>query len=224
MKQNVIEIRKYKNIDYVIRQPQNSSEGKYPLVIYLHGAGGRGRNTEVIFDHPFFAETEAWLNNAISLAPQCYEDSWFTIFEQLQDFIEYAVSWACVDSTRVYLVGASMGGYATWQMAMSRPELFAAILPICGGGMYWNGARLKNMGVWAFHGEQDCTVLPEESRKMVDAVNNCGGKAKLTIYKDCAHNAWEPTFLNREVWDWLLTNTLCHHEEKSSFDNVKQYG
>ncbi len=220
-----MEIRKYQNIDYVIRQPQAvEADKKYPLVIYLHGAGGRGRNTDLIFSHPFFSETEAWLKDAVSVAPQCYEDSWFTIFEQLQSFIEYAVAFPNVDSKRVYLVGASMGGYATWQMAMSRPELFAAILPICGGGMYWNGGRLKNMGVWAFHGDSDSTVLPEESQKMVNSVNNSGGKAKLTIYTDCAHNAWEPTFLNGEVWEWLLSNTLCHHKEKSIYDNVKQYG
>ena len=69
-----------------------------------------------------------------------------------------------MDKSRVYVVGASMGGYATWQLAMSRPELFAAIIPICGGGMYWNAGRLIHMGVWVFHGEEDITVLPQESK------------------------------------------------------------
>lgn len=118
-----------------------------------------------------------------------------------------------------------MGGYATWQMAMSYPELFAAIIPICGGGMYWNSARLVNMGVWAFHGDSDLVVLKEESKKMVDGIKNNGGKPKLTIYNNCGHNAWTPTFNNQEVWKWLLSqsrkNALCG---KNEINNVRDFG
>ena len=64
-----------------------------------------------------------------------------------------------------------MGGYGTWQLAISMPEAFAAIVPICGGGMYWDAGRLKKVPVWAFHGDSDPTVFPEESVKMVNAVN-----------------------------------------------------
>lgn len=220
-----MEIKTYQELDYIVRNPKNFVvDKKYPLVIYLHGAGGRGRNTELIFDHPFFKETDHLLGGVVSVAPQCYENSWFTIFEQLQHFIEYVISWECIDVSRVYLIGASMGGYATWQMAMSRPEWFAAIVPICGGGMYWNGIRLINMGVWAFHGEKDPVVFCEESRKMVEAINRNGGNAKLTIYSNCEHNAWIPTFQNQEVWRWLLSHTLQNQEAKSICDNVEQFG
>ena len=99
-----------------------------------------------------------------------------------------------------------MGGYATWQMAMSYPELFAAIIPICGGGMYWNAERLVNMGVWAFHGEKDQVVFKEESEKMVEAIKGSGGNAKLTVYPECLHDAWTKTFQNDGVWKWLLSN------------------
>jgi hypothetical protein len=75
-----------------------------------------------------------------------------------------------------------MGGYGTWHIAMSLPNYFAAIVPICGGGMYWNAARLVNVPAWAFHGEADSAVYCEESKKMVDAVNAKGGNAKLTIF------------------------------------------
>ena len=130
-----MEKRVFEKLDYVLRMPAGfSNEEKYPLVIYLHGAGGRGRELDVIYEHPFFSKTAPWLEGAISVAPQCYEDSWFSIFEQLQAFVEHVIAWDCVDKTRVYVVGASMGGYATWQLAMSRPEWFAAIIPICGGG------------------------------------------------------------------------------------------
>ena len=220
-----MEKRTFEKLDYVCRMPKDFSEGeKYPLVIYLHGAGGRGRDLQIIFEHPFFSDTTRSLEGAICVAPQCYEDSWFNIFEQLQAFVAHAAAWDCVDEKRVYLVGASMGGYATWQLAMSRPEMFAAIVPICGGGMYWNAGRLIHMGVWAFHGEKDETVFCEESKKMVDVVNAWGGNARFTVYKDGNHNAWTATFQNEEVWAWLLSHTSQYQAVKNPYDNVKEFG
>ena len=167
-----MEVKRYDRLDYAIRYPKHfDATKKYPLVIYLHGAGGRGRDITVIENHSFFNDSEAYLEEAVTVVPQCYADAWFDIFEQLQAFVEGMISMDCIDASRVYLMGASMGGYTTWQLAMSRPELFAAIVPICGGGMYWNAARLKNMAVWAFHGDADKTVFVEESIKMVEAIN-----------------------------------------------------
>ncbi len=220
-----MEILRFERFDYIRRLPENFKETeKYPLVIYLHGAGGRGRDINLIYTHPFFSDTQAFLKDAVCVAPQCYADSWFNIFEQLQAFIEYVSQLNYIDVTRVYLTGASMGGYATWQMAMSRPELFAAIVPICGGGMYWNTARLKDMGVWAFHGENDPVVLVEESKKMVKGVNDNGGKAFLTVYPGVEHNAWTPTFCDGKVWKWLLEQRAHYEESVSSYDNVKEFG
>lgn len=213
------------NLKYVIRYPEDFSERKkYPLVIYLHGAGGRGADISIIQNHSFFHETEKYNFNAVFMAPQCYEDSWFSIFEQLQKFAVYAKSLDYVDKERIYLIGASMGGYATWQLAMSKPDIFAAIVPICGGGMYWNAGRLKNMGVWAFHGECDPIVYCEESKKMVQAVNNNGGHAKLTVYSGIDHNAWLPTFNNEGMWAWLWTQKCNYVEEASLYNDVGKFG
>ena len=88
---------------------------------------------------------------------------------------------------------------------MSRPDLFAAIIPICGGGMYWNAARLKNVPVRAFHGKRDSTVCIEESEKMVEAVRRAGGDAQLTVYPENGHDAWTDTYQNPDVFAWLLT-------------------
>ena len=221
-----MEALRYKEIDYVIRRPENETEGKkYPLVIYLHGAGGRGRDISLIKNHSFFAHSAPFLKEAFSTGPQCYADSWFDIFEQLQDFIEFVISDQAVDRERVYLMGASMGGYATWQMGMTRPELFAAIVPICGGGMYWNSGRLINTAVWAFHGDSDPTVFPEESKKFINNIAAWGGKkARLTIYENTGHNAWDPTFTNPEMWKWLLEQRNSYVETENKFDDVKKYG
>ena len=215
----------FQNIDYVIRYPEGFSEKeKYPLIFYIHGAGGRGREIEKINTHPFFTETEPYQLPVVSVAPQCYEDSWFSIFEQLQDFIKFMIAHPFIDPVRVYIIGASMGGYTTWQLGMSMPEYLAAIVPICGGGMYWNAARLTNMGVWAFHGSEDPTVLPEESRKMVEAVNKRGGHAKLTVFEGVAHNAWTPAFHCTEMWQWLLQQKNTYISTETEYDDVVHFG
>ncbi len=221
-----MKILRYKELDYVIRFPEAMQKDEvYPLVIYLHGAGGRGRDISLIEDHCFFELSEPYLKDSFSVAPQCYADSWFNIFEQLQEFIEYVISHNNIDPSRVYLMGASMGGYATWQMAMSRPELFAAIVPICGGGMYWNAGRLINMGVWAFHGDSDPTVFPEESKKIINNIRALGGMdAKLTVYENTSHNAWSPTFVNNDMWAWLKTHNNSYRTTENKYGDVKKFG
>ena len=220
-----MQLLRHGQLDYAVRMPNHFREdGQYPLVFYLHGAGGRGRDVSVILNNSFFEVAERCFAEAVTVIPQCYADSWFDIFEQLQDFIKSQIDLPYVDPARVYVAGGSMGGYTTWQIAMTHPEWFAAIIPICGGGMYWNASRLKHMGVWAFHGEIDTTVRCEESVKMVEAINKKGGNAKLTIYEGVAHNSWTPTFENPEVWAWMLEQRNHYVQTRTEFNDVKTYG
>ena len=138
-------------------------------------------------------------------------DTWFDLFETLVRFAEAIAARPDVDSSRIYVMGASMGGFATWQIAMSRPDLFAAIIRICGGGMYWTAGRLKDMPVWAVHGKLDDTVFVEESEKMTAWMRRYGGDPKLTIYPENGHNAWSDTYGNREVFRWLLAHKREPH-------------
>ena len=220
-----MQLLRHGQLDYAIRLPNDfRKDGQYPLVFYLHGAGGRGRDVSVILNNNFFSVAEQCFEESVTVIPQCYADSWFDIFEQLQDFIKSQIDLPYVDPARVYVVGGSMGGYTTWQIAMTHPEWFAAIVPICGGGMYWNASRLKHMGVWAFHGEIDTTVRCEESVKMVEAINKKGGNAKLTIYEGVAHNSWTPTFENPEVWAWMMEQRNHYVQTRTEFNDVKTYG
>ena len=147
------------------------------------------------------------------------------MFDNLKRLVTEVTAYDSVDRSRVYLMGSSMGGYATWQLAMSMPTAFAAIVPICGGGMYWNAARLVNVPVRAFHGALDHTVLVEESVKMVDAVNKNGGNAKLTVYPNNGHDAWSDTYSNPEVYEWLLGNVNKNDLElKDEYKESKIYG
>lgn len=220
-------IANLEQLKYVIEYPENFDVNKkYPVIVCLHGAGGRGDNIDVLLNNPFFQETRKIENFPfVLIAPLCNENTWFDLWHLLKSLIRQIPEMPYVDEERIYMMGASMGGYATWQLAMSMPEYFAAIAPICGGGMYWNAARLVNTPVWAFHGAKDMTVLPEETKKMVDAVNRTGGNAKLTIYPDNAHNAWSDTYSNPELYAWFLDHTNQNIKELvDGFDNIKEFG
>ncbi len=215
------------NLQYLIRYPDGFDKTKkYPVLLFLHGAGTRGKNIELLFNNPFFVLTEKLEDFPfITIAPLCSENTWFDLFDDLKLLVKKIPTVAYADAERVYVIGASMGGYATWQLAMSMPEYFAAIVPICGGGMYWNASRLININVWAFHGAKDGTVCPEESQKMVNAVNRCGGSARLTIYPDNSHDAWSDTYSNPEVFEWLLRFKNNNIKKiLDNYDNSENFG
>ena len=192
-------------LDYLEYCPK--CEEKLPLLIYIHGAGGRGSDLSALQSvGPKYEIEHGRKINAVCVFPQCHADTWFELFETLIDFVDTLRKEDRIDDKRIYVCGSSLGGYTTWQLAMSRPEWFAAAVPVCGGGMYWNAARLKNIPIWAFHGENDTVVFPEESKKMVDAVNLAGGNARLTVFPGVGHNSWEKAFASDETWDWMFSN------------------
>lgn len=196
----------FKNIKYIERMPSVKAE-KYPLIINIHGAGGRGTNLDGIRNSAVaqYVEKNSESFPAVVISPLCFANTWFDIFEQLKEFIEFASSLPYIDQKRVYLTGTSMGGYASWQLLMSFPETFAAAIVCCGGGMYWNSGRIQ-IPVWAFHGEEDKTVLCVESKNMVKAINAAGGNAKLTLLPGVEHNCWDYAYSRKETYDFLFEN------------------
>lgn len=220
------EVLKYKNLQYALSVPNSfDEEKKYPMIIFLHGAGTRGYDEKPLLNNAYFELTDPEEYNAVTFAPQCYADSWFDIFEQLQDFINFAIDHKFVDKDRVYVIGASMGGYATWQIAMTMPEKFAAIVPICGGGMYWNAERIKNIKVWAFHGTEDIYVYPSESKNMIEAINKVGGDARLTVCEGVGHGSWLNAYSSKELFEWLFNQSLKKRDKaENKFDDEKIFG
>ena len=218
---------KFENLEYLINYPAGYEAGKrYPVVLFLHGAGTRGDDISILAGNPFMKLTRQYEEfSFITVAPHCKHGTWFDYFETLKHFAATVAAAAYTDPERFYLMGSRMGGYGTWQLAMSMPEYFAAIIPICGGGMYWNAGRLINVPVWAFHGEIDNVVCVDESKKMVDAINKKGGNAKLTLYPDTKHDSWTPTYNNKEVFEWLLSQRNENAKALvDQFSNSKIYG
>ena len=193
-------------LQYVVKEPGVPAE-KNPTIIFLHGAGTRGTEIGILELNPFFGE-KSHISDEYSpfmvFAPLCSRDSWFDVFEQLQEFVKMVANHPAVDANRLYLVGNSMGGFGSWQLAMTMPEYFAALVPICGGGMSWNAKRLLHIPVWAFHGKDDKTVPPELSVFMVDKLNSVGGNARLTLLDNTAHNSWDYAYGQQELFDWML--------------------
>ena len=208
----MFDVKFFRNLQYIIKYPKNYDETKkYPTILFLHGSGSRGTDPYKMSRNDFFVVTEYLESfDFVTVAPMCHEDTWFDLWETLRDFALEIPDFPFCDEKRIYAMGPSMGGYATWQIGMSLPWLFAAIVPICGGGMYWNAARLKNVPVWAFHGERDTLVLPEESEKMVAAVNSCGGNALLSLYPEVCHEVWLDVYSDAEVFKWLLSHKKEH--------------
>ncbi|MBE6553195.1 MAG: phospholipase [Ruminococcaceae bacterium] len=222
-----MECLNFEGLQYLVRYPAGYEKGnRYPVILFLHGAGTRGNDIGVLEQNAFFVVTDEHAEFPfISVAPHCASGTWFDCFERLQAFVRMIADAAFTDRDRLYLVGNSMGGYGAWQLAMSMPTYFAAVVPICGGGMYWNTGTLTELPIWAFHGEDDHVVFAEESKKMVNGVNQKGGHARLTIYPDTKHNAWTPTYRNYEVFRWLLSqHRRAATGQGEDFADEKRFG
>lgn len=225
----MIEIRQFEQMRYMIRFPEIYEAGKkYPVIIFLHGAGTREIETEALKESGYLKFSGQYAQEPfIAVVPHCQgvDNTWFDMLETVKKFVRMLIEEEYTDKKRIYLTGNSMGGYGTWQLAMSMPEVFAAIVPVCGGGMYWNAGRLVNVPVWAFHGGKDPIVFPEESKKMVDGVNKAGGNAKLTIYPENFHDSWTDTYSNPKVYEWMFSHENMNHiEVTTEYNDSAIYG
>ena len=197
---------------FVLYRPAEMKEN-LPMVVQLHGADEVGRGEEdlckvdvVGFPHLL---TEQADYPCIFVLPQCSVDSfWVAEISNLYCFIQMVMQEFHVDESRVYLTGISMGGYGTWYTALRHPKLFAAIAPVCGGGMVWR-AYVLDMSIWAFHGIEDGVVYPTESIQMIHKVRMSDTnkqEVKLTLLDGVGHNAHDYAY-TQDLLDWLLSKS-----------------
>ena len=182
--------------------------GDHPaLILQLHGAGERGNggaDLELVNVHGYSKiVNDSNLKDCILVMPQCPVDTfWAAKVESIKRFIDEIVLKFAIDTSRIYLCGISMGGFGTWYTAMAYPNIFAAILPCCGGGMAWNAEVLK-MPVWAFHGLADDVVLPNHTIEMVERLKICNPNLKYSLYEGIGHDVWNQAFVEQTL-QWLL--------------------
>lgn len=198
---------------------------RWPLVLFLHGAGERGTDNAVQlkFLPKWLADPEARRRHpCFVLVPQCRpnhrwaEVAWDAATSSPQPpaistdlaaavaALDDVLAREPVDPARVSLTGLSMGGYGAWDLAARMPERFAALVPICGGGDEATAPRLAALPIWCFHGAADNVVPVGRSRSMIEAVRAAGGKPRYSELEGVGHDAWTPAYRDPAVLDWLF--------------------
>jgi predicted peptidase len=185
-----------------------ASKAKMPVIIYLHGSSRRGTDLERVKANGLahLVDTRDDFEFAV-VSPQAgYKYAWQQCWRaaDIKLVVEHVLKTWRFDPERVYISGLSMGGYGVWTCGAANPELYAAAVPICGGGSPANAAKYASLPIWAFHGEEDYVVPISRSRAMVDAIKKAGGNARLTAYPEVGHNSYEKAYADPELYRWLL--------------------
>ena len=223
---------------YQVFVPEHwSPKRKWPIILFLHGAGERGSDgllqTEV--GMPSAIRKERSRFPVILVIPQCPISRWWAE-PALQEVALATLAAASKefkgDAKKTYLTGLSMGGYGTWALAASHPGIFAALVPVCGGIVapeivlrerpdlakrsYPDGPKsyrdvAKKLGktpIWIFHGDADPIVPVEGSRKMDQALRAVGGNVRYTEYPGIDHDSWDKAYAEPELMSWILSKSL----------------
>ena len=218
------------SLNYRLLRPEIEQEGeKYPLVLFLHGAGERGSDNE----KQLFHGSQMWLNPvnrenypAFVLFPQCPESGYWAyierpssfepdqmpsdvpispIFTVLKELLDSYLSMPQVDKQRVYVIGLSMGAMGTYDLVIRYPEVFAAAIPICGTV---NPTRLnaaKEVKFRIFHGDADNVVPISGSRQSYKALKAVGADVRYTEFPGTTHGSWNPAFNQPDFMSWLFS-------------------
>jgi len=212
-------------LPYRWHAPQDIEAGrKYPLVVFLHGAGERGADNRAQLRHgvgDLLAWSAARKEPCFLVAPQCPKGEWWASADHdtmelrpgaaptppmklVMALIDSVMEEHPVDSARLYVTGLSMGGFGTWFLLERMPERIAAAAPVCGGGAPAAAKRFKDVPVWAFHGARDPVVPPSSTRHMIEALRKAGGKPKFTEYPEARHDSWTATYKDPKFLAWMF--------------------
>jgi predicted peptidase len=187
--------------------PDYEQKESWPLILFLHGAGERGDDLELVKKHgpPKVVERGKPLP-FIVVSPQCPLGGWWSSKQlELTALLDEIEAKYKIDKDREYLTGLSMGGFGTWSLAGYSPKRFAAIVPICGGGEVLLRRGLGDMPIWVFHGAKDPVVGLKRSEDLVAALK-WNKHLKFTVYPDALHDSWTETYNNPQLYEWLLSH------------------
>ncbi len=209
--QHVLELPEDGSRKYAVFVPPQyfiEPDHKWPLLVVLHGSGEIGTDgvapTQLGMG-PYIAGRPKRFP-FIAVFPQAHA-MWYRGKEEIAIYqvIEDTCRQYRVDRDRIYLTGFSMGGFGTWELGVRRPDLFAALVPICGAAPMDYLGNLVNMPVWAFHGALDANVKVEGSRDAVARLKALGGSPQYTEFPQVAHNSWDTAYHTPALYKWLLS-------------------
>ena len=192
-----------------IKPPDYDPEKEYPLVVCLHHGGAHGADNirQIEGSEPaqlLYANRRKY--PAFLFLPQCPQVAgWGGIDSLVFETIDALGKEFKIDARRRYVTGISGGGFGSWHFITARPEMFAAAIPICGGGNPSLAKNIVNVPVWVFHGEKDGLVPVELSRDMVEAIRDAGGSPRYTEFTGAGHLIWSEVNGTPGLFDWLFT-------------------
>jgi predicted peptidase len=206
--------------------PDANNLRKYPLVIFLHGSGERGKDNDVQLKwgvQNFATDQNMMQHPALVIAPQCPEGmSWSNFsrektssatrllptpskpMELLIGLIHQLIKTMPVDTNRIYITGLSMGGFGTFDAIERYPNLFAAAVPVCGGGDTSKAALIAKIPIWIFHGSEDPAVSPMYALDMLQALTKTGAHPGFTQYPESGHFSWLGAYSDVLMMEWLF--------------------
>lgn len=209
--------------EYRLLKPEKISHNqKYPLVVFLHGSGERGSDgVKQLQTFPVQMSSSPWREEypCFLIAPQCPTNhGWgersalvsrsVARFDPLDDvlvMIQEVSQLFPVDPQRIYLTGHSMGAYGVWNLAAREPQMFAALVPLSGGGDPETAEQLKEIPIWAFHGETDHVVPVSETAMMIDSIKKTGGEPKFTSLAGVGHRIRDQVYQDKQrVVPWMF--------------------
>lgn len=214
---------------YRFLQPEVlEKDKKYPLVLFLHGAGERGADNEKQLVHG----GQMWLNPVnrseypcFVLVPQCPTDGYWAymarplsfdpqqmpaqpeltpVFQSVKELLDQCLAMPAIDKDRIYVMGLSMGGMGTFDMVARYPDLFAAAIPICGTVNPARLAAAKDVAFRIFHGDADDVVPVEGSREAYKALKAAGADVEYIEFPCINHGSWGPAFNTPDFMEWLF--------------------
>ena len=199
-------------LDYYLYFPadyEESSEAKFPLLLFLHGGGESGGALDLLQKNgppKLLAEGKDF--PFIILAPQNpYKQKWWNV-RAVMELLESIIEENRVDPDRLYLTGLSRGGNACWEIATQYPSTFAAMAVVCGMTplpyAHWVD---KSMSIRVFHGTGDPVIPFSESEEMVRKLQEMGYNVELTAYTGVGHNSWEKAYLEEDLYTWFLEHS-----------------
>lgn len=213
-------------LNYRLLFPDFNASRKYPLVIFLHGSGERGNDNDAQLKWGvmnFATDDEMKMHPAIVIAPQCPAGQQWSNFdfnrntlemhlkdtpskpmELVHELILKLIKTMPVDANRIYITGLSMGGFGTFDAISRYPDLFAAAVPVCGGGDTSKAPVFAHIPIWILHGSEDPDVNPLLSTDMAAALYKAGAHPGLTLYPEFGHFSWLAAYSDPLVIEWMF--------------------
>lgn len=217
-------------LKYRLYVPYDYDESKeYPVLLLMHGAGERGDNNTGNLVHmlqELFSLENSPFWDCIIIAPQCpngeqwvdtpWAEGGYRVDEvpesnenkAVLQILNLVAKTFPTDKDRYYVAGLSMGGFGTWDLIMRHPELFAAAVPLCGGGDYTQASKLIDMPIYTIHDKNDTTVPCSGTKEMYVALSALG--STVITYEETSgkgHNVWSYAATKAEIWTWLFEQT-----------------